>query len=82
MSPASCCRGPQCAVQPLSDHPKVNQSAASDWEEKGDPAEIGAGATTALTGDKTTTAFTGEVGVATELLLLQLPAGYKTILPL
>lgn len=50
--------------------PKNNP--ASDREEKGDPAWSGAGA---LTGAKTTTAFTGEVGAPTELLLLRLPAG-------
>lgn len=62
-------------MQPLAGHAKVIQPAASDREEKGDPAWSGAGATTATT-------FTEEVGVPTELLLLQLPAVYNAILPL
>lgn len=33
---------------------------------------------TALTGTKATTASAGEVGVSTELSLLQLPAGHTT----
>lgn len=69
-------------MQPLTGHPQVIQPAASDWEEKGDLAWSGAGATSALMGAKTATTFTGKVEVATELLLLQLPAAYNTILPL
>lgn len=81
-SPASSCRGSQCAPQPLSGHPKVTQPAASHREEKGDLAWSRAGATTALTEAKSTTAFMGESGVTTELLPPQLPAGYRAIPPL